>query len=484
MNRREFNGTAAGLLASTGIGGAATADDQPSVIPALRPRDESGHHFVLYSDCCSGTPGTALAANLQAVNAMVARIDPQPEFIAFPGDAIAGYTQDYKELRRQWDYWRGTEMKWVDQRNLPLYQSTSNHNTYDDGSEAVFREVHPDLPQNGPDGQRGLAYWFRRGNLLYVSTHQPDRRMPIDHAWLDDVLRANVDAKFKFVAGHYPVFPVNGYIAWPLWCFPPKQRRPFWDVLVKHDVDAYLASHIIAFDVQAHDGVLQILSGGAGTEYGPGGFMPGRSEYFHAVQIAIDQQGLQYQVHDPTGLVREKLNWPLRLPVVDQWQIVGSQDIDSFLNPIDMSRDPVGFRIRGTIPDLSRRGPDQTLLCAVDSGEGVEPVWIGIDGDRLVVRIVPVTGHGWQTWTGPRLTENATFDWQLAIHPHMGPGGILLRPDASHAWSTLETTSSKGVESLKRPRRWAIGHGQSGTDDRQFTGESSTVAFARNEPTS
>ena len=481
MNRRGFCRTGVGIVAATLSDRALDAAEESAPIPALLPRDESGRRFVLYSDCCSGTPGTSRARNLQSVNEMVARIRPQPEFIGFPGDAVTGNTKDYVELRRQWDYWQGTEMRWIRERKLPLFQSTSNHNTYDARSEAIFRAVHADLPQNGPAGQKGLAYWFRRGNLLYISTHQPDQRMPIDHAWLDQVLTDNADAKFKFVVGHYPVFPVNGYIAWPLWCFPPGERRPFWDLLVKHDVDAYLASHIIAFDVQVHDSVLQILSGGAGTVSGPGGFMPGRSEYFHAVQMAVDERGLRYQVHDPTGGVRERLSWPFDLPPVDQWQKVNDQNAGSLLGPIDWPREIVAFRFRGQ-PKLGDF--EQTLLCGVDYGEGVEPIWIGMDGERgrLLVRIVPVSGQGWQRWEGPPLGDESSFDFQLAIHPDMGPGGVLFRADETAAWSTLTSTSSKGSENLKRTGRWAVGHGQSGPRDRPFAGKSLEVAIARQAP--
>ena len=111
MDRREFCRTTAGIVAGTLAHQACGAAEDLKSIPALLPRDEWGHCFVLYSDCCSGRPGTAVEKNLQSVNKMVARIRPQPEFIAFPGDAVSGYTKDYADLRRQWDYWRGTEMK-------------------------------------------------------------------------------------------------------------------------------------------------------------------------------------------------------------------------------------------------------------------------------------------------------------------------------------------------------------------------------------
>ena len=66
---------------------------------------------------------------------------------------------------------------------------------------------------------------------------------------------------------------------------------------------AYLCSHILAFDVQVHDGVLQILSAGAGTAQR----MPEGVEYLHAVQLALDAEGLRYQVLDQAGAVREEL---------------------------------------------------------------------------------------------------------------------------------------------------------------------------------
>ncbi len=92
----------------------------PDTITGLLPRDATGRRFVLYSDCCSGVPGGPFEATLAQVNAVVSRLRPRPEFIAFPGDAIAGYTTDLAELRRQWDYWTETEMRWLRETNIPL----------------------------------------------------------------------------------------------------------------------------------------------------------------------------------------------------------------------------------------------------------------------------------------------------------------------------------------------------------------------------
>jgi len=453
-------------------------------LPALVPRDKTGHQFVLYADCCSGIQGGAYAANLRRVNRIVARLRPAPDFIAFPGDAISAFTTDYDALRRQWDYWYKVEMKWLQGTGIPLYQSTSNHNTYDPGSEEVFRQVHRHLPQNGPADQKGLACYVRRGNLLYVSTHQPDRRwaqappsyrpdMVFDADWLDRVLTEHKDAKFKFVAGHYPVFPVNGYIESPLWCFKPEERAPFWNVLVRHEVNAYLASHIIAFDAQIHEGVPQIVSGGAGTVYGPDGAMPGLTEYLHAVQLAIDDQALRYQVLDVTGTVREQLSWPFSLPVSSKWEPMEAREDASHRQSDKQVSEIVAWRFRGMLGNVTHDAAPQTLLCGWRPEQDATDVWVGFDGNpaRLTVRLLTGSKLGVQTWEGASFKSEAQFDFQLALHPGMGPGGILYRRDDSAPWSSLISTSPKGAEDLTWPCKWAIGRRYGNDSDQPFFGE-------------
>jgi len=448
------------------------------------PRDKTGHQFVLYADCCSGIPGGARSANLRSVNDVVTRIRPAPEFVAFPGDAVSGLTADYDALRGQWEYWYGTEMKWLEGAGIPLFQSTSNHNTYDPKSEEVFRRVHRHVPQNGPSDQKGLAYYVRRGDLLYVSTHQPDRRWPgappsyrpnmvFDAAWLDRVLTEHKDAQFKFVAGHYPVFPVNGYVESPLWCFKPEERAPFWNVLARHEVDAYLASHIIAFDVQVHEGVPQIVSGGAGTVYGPGGAMPGLTEYLHVVQLAIDDRALRYQVLDVTGTVREQLSWPFSLPPSNEWEpVAAGDDAGRLQSEKEVSR-IVGWRFRGRLGRATHDAAPQTLLCGWRPGEETADVWIGFEGDpaRLTVRLQTGSELGVQTWEGAGFKSGAEFDFLLALHPGMGPGGILYRRDDSAPWTSLRSTSPKGAEDLTWPRKWAMGMKYGNSSDQPFLGE-------------
>src|SRR5882757_2572819 len=139
------------------------------LIPALQPRG-AGHQFLLYGDACSGVPGGLHEKIFADVNAVVRRLEPAPEFIIFPGDEIIGLTPDRDRLLAQWRHWFEREMGWLDRRAIPMWHATGNHTTYDEMSEAVFRDVLR-LPHNGPPGQEGLSYVVRRGDLLLVFVH-------------------------------------------------------------------------------------------------------------------------------------------------------------------------------------------------------------------------------------------------------------------------------------------------------------------------
>lgn len=86
----------------------------PNTIPALLPRSVGGHQFVCYADCCSGVPGALHEETFASVNAVVARLDPQPEFICFPGEEIVGLSADDQTLREQWRFWFEKKKAWLD----------------------------------------------------------------------------------------------------------------------------------------------------------------------------------------------------------------------------------------------------------------------------------------------------------------------------------------------------------------------------------
>ena len=439
-----------------------------AAIAALLSRG-AGHQFVCYGDSCSGVAGALHERTFAAVNGVVARIRPRPEFVCFPGDEIIGLVADAGELRRQWAHWFEREMAWYD-RAIPLYHTTGNHTTFDAVSEAVFREVLGHLPRNGPAGQEGLSYWVRRGDLVLVFVNTlwsglgGEGRVETD--WLDRTLAAHADARYKLVFGHHPAWPVNGFSGAYQRELAPENAARFWRVLVRHGVLAYWCSHILAFDVQVREGVLQITTAGAGTAHR----MPEGVEYLHCIQAALDREGLRYQVLDTDAQVRERLSWPIALPPAGEWAALAPGVQEAPVSGVG-DEQLVAWEFSGVAAE-SGEGDAQTLLAAWGDGIGLATPWVGLLGQeqRLGVLINPAPGRSPSLWLGPALPPGRPFAVQLAIHGGMGPGGILWRWGDAAPWSSLRGASSRGAELLVWPSRWGVGHDRHGAEDRPFRG--------------
>lgn len=449
-------------------------------IPAILPRGK-GHQFVLYGDSCSGVPGALHEKTFASVNAVVRRLEPQPEFILFPGDEIIGLTPDADALRAQWRHWLDTEMAWLDRAAIPIWHTTGNHTTYDLTSEAVFRTLL-DLPKNGPPGQAGLSYFVRRDDLLMVFVNTlwsglgGEGHVEID--WLEGTLRAHGDARHKLVLGHHPVFPVNGFTGTYQREIGHEYARPFWDILVSENVLAYLCSHILAFDVQAHRGVLQVCTAGAGTAHR----MPEGIEYLHCVQAALDEQGLRYQVLDIDGAVRERMEWPLPDPDPTQWRQLPLGAAEAMFNGRVQSGCRIELRLTGQTARADVASA-QTILTAFAPGS-IAPFWLGLRGPRqtLTAIVGRDPGRSPSYWFGPDLPAGERFDIHVLIYPDMGPGGLLYRHHNTPGWSSFNSATARGLELLSWPRHWAIGHGQGGGEDRPFRGAALKFQIAQTRP--
>jgi Calcineurin-like phosphoesterase len=448
-------------------------------IPAILPRGK-GHQFLLYGDSCSGVPGALHEKTFALVNAVVQRLRPQPEFILFPGDEIIGLTTDADALRAQWRYWLDTEMAWLDRAATPIWHTTGNHTTYDLMSEAVFGTVL-DLPNNGPPGQAGLSYFVRRGDLLMVFVNTlwsglgGEGHVEID--WLEATLRAHGDARHKLVLGHHPVFPVNGFTGTYQREIGHEYVRPFWDVLVNENVLAYLCSHILAFDVQAHSGVLQICTAGAGTAHR----MPEGVEYLHCVQVALDEQGLRYQVLDIDGAVRERMQWPLPNPDPARWRQLPLGEAEAMFSGCLQSGCRIELRLAGQSATTDVASA-QTIFTAF-APRSIAPFWLGLRGPKQTLTVVVGRdpGRSPSYWFGPDLPGGESFDTHVLIYPDMGPGGLLYRHHNTPHWSSFDSATARGLEQLSWPQHWAIGHGQGGGEDRPFRGAALNFQIAQTE---
>lgn len=432
---------------------------------ALTP-DGQGHQFVFYGDSCSGIPGALHEEKLAKVNSVVRRLDPEPDFIIFPGYEVIGLIPDENELREQWRYFFDVEMAWLDTANTPMFHSTGNHTTYDKKSERVFVDVMSHLPRNGPKDQQGLSYFVRRDDLLLVFVHTLWSGLGgeghLDLEWLSETLCANTDARWKLVVGHHPAFPVNGFVGTYQRNIGDEYVEDFWRILNDNGVTAYLCSHILAFDVQCHRGVLQITSAGAGTAHR----MPEGIEYLHCAQVALDGNGLRYQVLDENGELREQLMWPPRIPKEFN-SLTEGRNVCSWS---DAERKPktVCLRLNGKVDAVS---PRQTILAALHDDESC-PLWIGLVGQKMQLTVVmqPQRGRSPHQWLGPCFEDGDDFDIEVMLNADMGPGGILWREAGSDNWTGLLGMSAWGADRLVWPRNLFIGSHGSNDEYTVFAG--------------
>jgi hypothetical protein len=318
----------------------------------------------------------------------------------------------------------------------------------------------------------------RRGDLLMVFVNTLWSGLGgeghVELAWLEATLRDHRDARHKLVLGHHPVFPINGFTGTYQREIGHEYARPFWDILVNENVLAYLCSHILAFDVQAHSGVLQICTAGAGTAHR----MPEGVEYLHCVQAALDEEGLRYQVLDTDGAVRERMEWPLRNPDPAGWSELPLGDVKApFCGRVENGR-RIDLRLVGqsAATDVASA---QTIFTAFAPGS-MAPFWLGLRGPKqtLTAIIGREPGRSPSYWFGPDLSAGEGFDIRVTVYPDMGPGGLLYRHHDSPHWSSFTSASARGLEQLSWPQHWAIGHGQGGSEDRAFRGAALRLLIA------
>lgn len=198
--------------------------------------------------------------------------------------------------------------------------------------------------------------------------------------------------------------------------------------------------------------------------------MPEGAEYLHLVQMALDTAGLRYQVIDTDGIVREALEWPGGMAGAPDWTpLPAGQSSAPICSPLEPAIRQL--RVRGRAGSRTS-GAAETLLETWSPGPSLAPLWIGLTGAarKLTVSLAPEAGRSPHVWFGPELPASASFDLVLALHPGMGPGGVLWRSVDEMIWSTLDGASPWGPERLPEMSLRAVGHGRDGADDRPFRG--------------
>ncbi len=183
---------------------------------------------------------------------------------------------------------------------------------------------------------------------------------------------------------------------------------------------------------------------------------------------------------DQAGQVRERLSWPFHLPAKEQWAaFVPGTDVHGTQGPFAVQDCVVAaWRFCGTTA-VDHPGTPQTLVSAFQDGDSLACFWIGLTGpsQQVTIMMAPTPGRSPHYWFGPKLGSGQQVDLQLAVHQHMGPGGILWRDQHHHQWSSCLSASPWGTERLTWPRNWTAGHGPRGEGGQVFAGQRLSITY-------
>jgi DNA repair exonuclease SbcCD nuclease subunit len=204
-----------------------------------------------------------------------------PDFNLNAGDIMdARWWDSAEQIRAKTEeYWSGFNKRYAD-HDITVYVAPGDHEYGDDGglkrpkiARAFGQEFarQMGMPENGPEGLEGRAFWVREENLLVVTLDTfVDRGDDVTWgytvgekqlAWLDQTLSEHADADFVIVQGHLPIVgPVKSKNS-SASMLEGGTDSELWKVMVKHGVDVYLCGEHHRITALHEDGIWQVVHG-------------------------------------------------------------------------------------------------------------------------------------------------------------------------------------------------------------------------------
>jgi len=203
-----------------------------------------------------------------------------PDFVLITGDLVNGHWWDGPKCVEQmaalyYPAW----IRRMQKHSLKYYVAVGDHELGDDPwpeekvklvphFERAFTE-HLNMPDNGPQNKKGLAYYALHKNLLLITVETfelQDDELHIDVLgeqleWLRRVLAEHKDVKHIIVQGHVPVFGNPESRSSSRLMLEGAKTSQFWQVLKDAGVDLYLCGEFHAVTAEESDGIWQIVHG-------------------------------------------------------------------------------------------------------------------------------------------------------------------------------------------------------------------------------
>lgn len=212
-----------------------------------------------------------------------------PAFLLVAGDLVMGHWDSAgwnnrdtigKYSERYYTAWKNR----MNEHGLKYYTSIGDHEIGDNpwNEEAKFEAVkyykkafakHMRMPENGPENNKGTAFWWRHKNVIFISvdvfeegkSNQGNIKAGVTGtqlAWLREILASNSDVAHKIVLGHAPALgPVRKWSSSGLMINEGRESE-FWQTMKEFNVDAYLCGEVHAITCTEKDSIMQIAHGG------------------------------------------------------------------------------------------------------------------------------------------------------------------------------------------------------------------------------
>ncbi|MFP4501246.1 MAG: metallophosphoesterase family protein [Candidatus Hydrogenedentota bacterium] len=217
-----------------------------------------------------------------AVNWYLAQVKAEnPEFVAVAGDLVNGHwTEGPKCIQHMGAHMYGAWIRRMEQHGLEYFTAIGDHELGDDpwpesklGLVPQFRQTYIDhlqMPENGPEHKKGLAYYVRHKNLLFITVETFEERGGELHTsvtgkqldWFKQVLAEYGEAAAHIVVqGHTPIYGDIKSRSSSRLMLEGGKETAFYQAMVDGGVDLYLCGEHHAVTVLESDGIWQLVHG-------------------------------------------------------------------------------------------------------------------------------------------------------------------------------------------------------------------------------
>jgi hypothetical protein len=256
------------------------------LMPHLAHGAGSVWRFVVMGDTRDRTMNTATGISPDLSKMAEAIAAERPDLVIHTGDLCNGYytTREapmhgrFREMFRNWKAAVRPIYDYDNKKGIPIYPVRGNHEdgeliTNTELKKAYEEEIASFLPQNGPEGEKGLTYRVTHKGAEFIALDEyADKKAAfirgyVNQGWLNDEF-AREKQPFQFVFCHTPAYKVGNYHQSP---FPnlyshPEHRDALWESFKKAGVSAYFCGHIHFYCRGTIDGIEQIVIGNGGAD--------------------------------------------------------------------------------------------------------------------------------------------------------------------------------------------------------------------------